>query len=133
MNKKNTKSDKDRIIKQLKKSNLNFFMNYNKSQNNIMSTEDIVAYMYYYLTYNQFVDLLKYLGLVEEFDTSPHLRLKEPYGNKQKMYRIFGYIVDEKIYKNDEVIQMVDIFWTQEGRHFIYKGLADLGIYPILI
>ena len=114
MKKKNTKSDKDRVIQQLKKSNLNF-------------------YMYYYLTYNQFVDLLKYLGLVEEFNTSPHLRLKEPYGNKQKMYRIFGYIVDEKIYKNDEVTQIVDIFWTQEGRHFIYKGLADLGIYPILI
>ena len=98
-----------------------------------MSTEDIVSYMYPYLTYNQFIDLLKYLNLVEEFNTSPHIRLKEPYGNKQKMYRIFGYIIDETIYRNDEITQMVDIFWTQEGRHFIYKGLVDLGIYPILI
>ena len=132
MKKKNIKSNEDRIIKELKQSNLQFFINYNQSHN-IISTEDIVAYMYHYLTYNQFIDLLKYLGLVEEFNTSPHLRLKEPYGNKQKMYRIFGYIVDETIYRNDEVTQMVDIFWTQEGRHFIYKGLADLGIYPVLI
>jgi hypothetical protein len=132
MKKKNIKSNEDRIIKELKQSNLQFFINYNQSHN-IISTEDIVAYMYPYLTYNQFIDLLKYLGLVEEFNTSPHLRLKEPYGNKQKMYRIFGYIVDETIYRNDEVTQMVDIFWTQEGRHFIYKGLADLGIYPVLI
>ena len=104
MKKKNIKSNEDRIIKELKQSNLQFFINYNQSHN-IISTEDIVAYMYPYLTYNQFIDLLKYLGLVEEFNTSPHLRLKEPY----------------------------DIFWTQEGRHFIYKGLADLGIYPVLI